>query len=290
MLRLGDTVVPMYVDQSRESLDVRGSGRGSRMPPFARGHSCAPCRTACTRQADKTVYEEIADGKDEVDLGGRLINARAYCSWWGAGVEWRSERGDMREMDGAHGAAVLCPSPLRSACASGRALSPRPCLPRLPPQVQLQGGRPTEEGGLSVEPWLLSVQKDWIRSVAHVHSTTPCPPTQVGSLSGGERNRLHLAKTLKQVRGGTGRRAFGNQKGHCVIRLLRLSGNTRRAAAGGMGCCERCGSRAPAPLCPPLQAGNLLLLDEREPGREPGRGQGRRDVRLSCAAATGAAA
>ncbi|KAG2486629.1 hypothetical protein HYH03_014686 [Edaphochlamys debaryana] len=52
-LRLGDTVVPMYVDQSRESL-----------------------------AADKSVYEEIADGKDEVDLGGRLINARAYCSWY----------------------------------------------------------------------------------------------------------------------------------------------------------------------------------------------------------------
>ncbi|GLI60196.1 hypothetical protein VaNZ11_002265 [Volvox africanus] len=52
-LRLGDTVVPMYVDQSREAL-----------------------------AADKTVYEEIAEGKDEVDLGGRLINARAYCSWY----------------------------------------------------------------------------------------------------------------------------------------------------------------------------------------------------------------
>ncbi|EFJ47981.1 hypothetical protein VOLCADRAFT_104944 [Volvox carteri f. nagariensis] len=71
-LRLGDTVVPMYVDQSREAL-----------------------------AADRTVYEEIADGKDEVSatfrfsqdqapggdrggstLGGRLINARAYCSWY----------------------------------------------------------------------------------------------------------------------------------------------------------------------------------------------------------------
>ncbi|KAG2434937.1 hypothetical protein HYH02_012134 [Chlamydomonas schloesseri] len=83
-LRLGDTVVPMYVDQSRDSL-----------------------------AADKTVYEEIADGKDEVDLGGRLINARAYCSWY-----------------------------------------------------NFKGG---------------DQQK------------------KVGSLSGGERNRLHLAKTLKQA-------------------------------------------------------------------------------------------
>ncbi|GLC42782.1 hypothetical protein PLESTB_001417500 [Pleodorina starrii] len=83
-LRLGDTVVPMYVDQSREAL-----------------------------AADRTVYEEIADGKDEVDLGGRLINARAYCSWY-----------------------------------------------------NFKGG---------------DQQK------------------KVGSLSGGERNRLHLAKTLKQA-------------------------------------------------------------------------------------------
>ncbi len=36
-LKLGDTVVPMYVDQSRDSLNV-----------------------------DKTVYEEIAEGSDEV--------------------------------------------------------------------------------------------------------------------------------------------------------------------------------------------------------------------------------
>ncbi|GFR42797.1 hypothetical protein Agub_g3762 [Astrephomene gubernaculifera] len=83
-LRLGETVVPMYVDQSRESL-----------------------------AADRTVYEEIADGRDEVDLGGRQVSARAYCSWY-----------------------------------------------------NFKGG---------------DQQK------------------KVGSLSGGERNRLHLAKTLKQA-------------------------------------------------------------------------------------------
>eukprot|EP00879_Flechtneria_rotunda_P017442 GHRR01018279.1.p1 GENE.GHRR01018279.1~~GHRR01018279.1.p1 ORF type:complete len:460 (+),score=165.88 GHRR01018279.1:628-2007(+) len=52
-LELGDTVVPMYVDQSREALD-----------------------------ANKTVYEAISNGHDEVDLNGRSINARAYCSWY----------------------------------------------------------------------------------------------------------------------------------------------------------------------------------------------------------------
>ena len=47
---VGETVVLGYVDQSRDSLD-----------------------------ADKTVFEEISDGQEEIDLGRRKINARAYA-------------------------------------------------------------------------------------------------------------------------------------------------------------------------------------------------------------------
>jgi energy-dependent translational throttle protein EttA len=49
--RIGDTVKLGYVDQSRDAL--------------------AP---------DKTVWEEIADGQDEVDLGRRKMPSRAYCA------------------------------------------------------------------------------------------------------------------------------------------------------------------------------------------------------------------
>ncbi len=28
------------------------------------------------------VYEEIGEGQDELDLNGRTINMRAYCSWF----------------------------------------------------------------------------------------------------------------------------------------------------------------------------------------------------------------
>jgi len=49
-LRIGDTVKLGYVDQSRESLD-----------------------------ADKTVWQEISGGEDEVVLGRRKMNSRAYC-------------------------------------------------------------------------------------------------------------------------------------------------------------------------------------------------------------------
>ncbi len=49
-LRVGDTVVMGYVDQSRDSL--------------------APT---------KTVWEEISDGHDEVELGKRKMASRAYC-------------------------------------------------------------------------------------------------------------------------------------------------------------------------------------------------------------------
>jgi sulfate-transporting ATPase len=52
-LRIGDTVQIGYVDQSREAL--------------------AP---------DKTVWEEISGGEDELTLGKKSINSRAYVSWF----------------------------------------------------------------------------------------------------------------------------------------------------------------------------------------------------------------
>jgi ATP-binding cassette ChvD family protein len=52
-LRLGETVQIGYVDQSRDAL-----------------------------AADKTVFDEISGGNDEVELGKRTVNARAYCAWF----------------------------------------------------------------------------------------------------------------------------------------------------------------------------------------------------------------
>lgn len=52
-LRVGDTVAPLYVDQSREALN-----------------------------ADNTVFQEITDGNDEILVGERRVNGRAYCSWF----------------------------------------------------------------------------------------------------------------------------------------------------------------------------------------------------------------
>ena len=49
-LRIGDTAVLGYVDQSRDALD-----------------------------ADKTVWEEISEGEEEVVLGKRRMPSRAYC-------------------------------------------------------------------------------------------------------------------------------------------------------------------------------------------------------------------
>jgi ATPase subunit of ABC transporter with duplicated ATPase domains len=50
-LKVGDTVQLAYVDQSREALD-----------------------------ADKTVWEEISGGLDEIPLGERSVNSRAYTA------------------------------------------------------------------------------------------------------------------------------------------------------------------------------------------------------------------
>ncbi|MEK6631120.1 MAG: energy-dependent translational throttle protein EttA [Acidobacteriota bacterium] len=52
-LRIGETVQIGYVDQSRDAL-----------------------------RADKTVWEEIAEGKDEIQLGKREVASRAYVSWF----------------------------------------------------------------------------------------------------------------------------------------------------------------------------------------------------------------
>ncbi len=50
-LIVGDTVQLAYVDQSRDDLD-----------------------------GEKTVWENISGGADEMDLGGVMVNSRAYCS------------------------------------------------------------------------------------------------------------------------------------------------------------------------------------------------------------------
>jgi len=52
-LRIGETVVLGYVDQSRDSLNP-----------------------------NKTVWEEISDGNDVIALGKREVNSRAYVSWF----------------------------------------------------------------------------------------------------------------------------------------------------------------------------------------------------------------
>ncbi len=52
-LRLGDTVKVGHVDQSRDALG-----------------------------ADKTVWEEVTGGNDEVELGKRTVASRAYVSWF----------------------------------------------------------------------------------------------------------------------------------------------------------------------------------------------------------------
>jgi ATP-binding cassette ChvD family protein len=60
-LRVGETVQIGYVDQSREALDP-----------------------------DKTVFEEITGGNDEIELGKKKVASRAYVSWFnfkGAGQQ-----------------------------------------------------------------------------------------------------------------------------------------------------------------------------------------------------------
>jgi len=52
-LRIGSTVQLAYVDQTRDALD-----------------------------GEKTVWEEISGGHDDIELGKLKVNSRAYCSWF----------------------------------------------------------------------------------------------------------------------------------------------------------------------------------------------------------------
>ena len=51
--KVGETVKVGYVDQSRDALD-----------------------------GDKSVFEEVSGGLDQLDLGGRIVASRAYLSWF----------------------------------------------------------------------------------------------------------------------------------------------------------------------------------------------------------------
>jgi ATPase subunit of ABC transporter with duplicated ATPase domains len=53
-ITLGDTVKVAYVDQSRASL-----------------------------RGENNVWQEISGGEEKIDLGGKEISSRAYCSWFG---------------------------------------------------------------------------------------------------------------------------------------------------------------------------------------------------------------
>jgi sulfate-transporting ATPase len=80
-MRTGETVVPGYVDQSRESLDPA-----------------------------KAVWEEIAEGQDEIDLGKRKVPARAYCASFNfKGADQQKKTGQLSggERNRVHLAKVL---------------------------------------------------------------------------------------------------------------------------------------------------------------------------------------
>lgn len=81
VMRTGETVVPGYVDQSRESLDP-----------------------------NKAVWEEIAEGQDEINLGKRKVPARAYCASFNfKGADQQKKTGQLSggERNRVHLAKVL---------------------------------------------------------------------------------------------------------------------------------------------------------------------------------------
>ena len=151
-IELGDTVVPMYVDQARDALDanktVRSAGClswsvsvavgvvvcAARIAPVAAPRRCGLGAAALmcdqnqrartdtstllfskhpqptTLKHNQKVYDAIADGADEIDLNGRSVPARAYCSWYNfKGADQSKKVGDLSggERNRLHLARVL---------------------------------------------------------------------------------------------------------------------------------------------------------------------------------------
>jgi len=105
---VGDTVKPMYVEQSRDSLDGKRCAQlhfhGARHLPtmltLARPacqstkHAAHSVQAGCTGSIRchkslltglctlRTVFEEIGDGAEIMDINGREVSVRAYCSWF----------------------------------------------------------------------------------------------------------------------------------------------------------------------------------------------------------------
>ena len=74
-LRLGESVELAYVDQSRDALD-----------------------------AEKTVWEEISDGYDQIKVGEREMNSRAYA----AGFNFRGRTSSGRSARSRAASATAC--------------------------------------------------------------------------------------------------------------------------------------------------------------------------------------
>lgn len=116
------------------------------------------------------MYEAVADGAEQIELGKRVVSSRAYLSWF------NFKGGDQQYVN---------------AMAS-RATSPPCCLP-----CRAQRGRRTVAMSCRSVPCL---------ACSLCLTTTTRPPgvclvscrKPVSVLSGGERNRLCLAQTLKQ--------------------------------------------------------------------------------------------
>lgn len=81
VVRVGDTVKLGYIDQSRDAL-----------------------------KADNTVWEEISEGQDEIELGKRKVQSRAYCSFFNfKGVDQQKKVGQLSggERNRVHLAKIL---------------------------------------------------------------------------------------------------------------------------------------------------------------------------------------
>ncbi len=84
-LRIGETVKTGYVDQSRDALE-----------------------------ADKTVWEEISGGLDEIQIGRRTVPSRAYASWFN--FKGRDQQRKVGTLSGGERNRVHLAKLLRGGC------------------------------------------------------------------------------------------------------------------------------------------------------------------------------
>ena len=204
--------------------DARRAG-DSRTP--ARSRSARPCRSATSISrasrsiADKTVWEEISGGEDELVLGKKTINSRAYVSWF-------NFRGPRPAAEGRH--AVGRPAQPRCTWRSCCSAAATCCCSTSRPTTSTSTRCARSRKRCSISPAAPSSSRTTAGSSTASRRTSS--RSKATATSSGSQGNFQDYEADKKRRLGRRRRPAASdqvQKTHPVVPLARRPGTRRQS-------------------------------------------------------------